>query len=214
MTILHLAARHHANVFAIGFSYGQKHDVELLAAADEAKSIGVPYNVLNMRSVGMVGNSALTTHTHTDTARPHDDMAGVPASFVPARNAMFLTLAHAYALHPAIQADYVYGGMCQTDYSGYPDCRAVFIEALQTALNIGYNAEVVFETPLMYLTKAETFQLAGELGVLDRIINNSRTCYNGSDYVNAWGYGCGECPACDLRRKGYNEFVTERNLKV
>lgn len=191
-------------VYAIGFSYGQKHSIELEQAELICEQLGVDFVVHEIPSLEVLADSALTTNG--DVTRQHHRDASLPASFVPNRNALFLTIAHAYA--QKIGASGVFTGVCQTDYSGYPDCRAQFIEALQTTLNLGYNTDIELVTPLMYLTKAETFHLAKMVGVLDTVITHSHTCYNGNrETFNAWGYGCGECAACELRAKGYNEFL-------
>lgn len=191
-------------VHAIGFSYGQKHSIELKQAKFICDSLGVDFVVHKIPSLEVLADSALTTNG--DVTQPHHRDASLPASFVPNRNALFLTIAHAYA--QKIGASYVFTGVCQTDYSGYPDCREEFIGSLQTTLNLGYNTDIEFVTPLMYLTKAETFYLAKQVGILDTVIAHSHTCYNGNhETFNAWGYGCGKCAACELRAKGYTEYL-------
>ena len=146
---------------------------------------------------------------------------------MPNRNALFLTIAHGYA--QIVGANTIWTGVCQTDYSGYPDCRASFIFEMERALNKGYQTEIAIVTPLMLKTKAETFAMAEECGVLDLVINESHTCYNGvrgyeggytspeaREYaaggLHEWGHGCGECPACLLRAKGWEEFKTRMRI--
>jgi 7-cyano-7-deazaguanine synthase len=207
VTCLHYALKRHGahRVRAIGFNYGQRHRTELDQAAKVAGKHGVPYTVIDVAGLKQVGRSALTGEG--DVSQPHPDMADVPASFVPARNAVFLTLAFAYA--QSVGAAYVYGGMCQTDYSGYPDCRDNFVKLLNRALVEGYPSEPfpMFITPLMFLTKAETFALADAAGGLDDVIKLSHTCYEGDRTTrHPWGYGCGTCPACKLRAKGWDEY--------
>lgn len=205
MTCLHLAMSRHDRVIAVSFLYGQKHRTELVQAAAVADEYGIPHAIIDLSFFGQMVTSELT-HDGGDTTQPHAYKPGLPASFVPNRNALFLTLAHACAQEQG--AKYIYTGVCQTDYSGYPDCRQEFITALEGALNVGYQTDIVILTPMMDIDKAETFAMADKLGVLDEIIECSHTCYNGDRTVrHAWGYGCGKCPACVIRERGYNEFV-------
>jgi 7-cyano-7-deazaguanine synthase len=135
---------------------------------------------------------------------------GLPNTFVPGRNLLFLTLASAVAYRRGIR--HLIGGMCETDYSGYPDCRDDTMKALQVTLNLGMDKRFVIDTPLMWLDKAATWQLAAEIGgtpLVDLIIEDSHTCYTGDrSQRNAWGYGCGQCPACALRANGYEKFFS------
>lgn len=213
MTVLHYAIGRHGvdNVDTISADYGQRHAVELGQAAQLAADLGVGHRVLDLSVLGKLVKSNLTVQgrdpdTDQMFQEKHGRLTELPSSFVPARNAMLLTLAHAYAAE--IGAEYVYGGMCQTDYSGYPDCRSPFIMKLETALNLGYEVDITFVMPLMNLTKGETFQLAADLGILDLILEESRTCYNGDTSLrHPWGYGCGHCPACLVRAKGWEDFT-------
>jgi 7-cyano-7-deazaguanine synthase len=200
-TCLYWAKKQFARVEALGFQYNQKHEVELKQAAIIAQKAGVPFKIMNLQ--GMLGGSALTEH-HKDVSAQHELNSELPASFVPGRNAVFLTLAisHAYTLGITD----VVGGMCQTDYSGYPDCRRVFIDSLQTSMSLALEKDVRIHTPLMYLTKAETWKLAYELGILEIVRDFSHTDYNGDrSTYNEWGYGKLDNPASILRAKGYNE---------
>lgn len=191
------------NVFAIGFNYGQKHSIELKCAKEICDQYLVPFKMIDMPFFGDLVTSALVSDE--DVNQEHAYKEGLPASFVPNRNALFLTIAHAYAQEVGAVA--IYTGVCQTDYSGYPDCRERFIQSLQNSLNIGYETDIEILTPLMHLTKAQTFKLAENVGFLETVITQTHTCYNGSRKKNKWGHGCGKCPACELRKKGFEEFL-------
>lgn len=203
VTCLGYALNYYNNVYAISFSYGQRHKVELACAKMICEDYDVPFKIVDVSFLGNMVTSALTGAGSVNEA--HKLNQELPASFVPNRNALFLTIAHAYAQE--VGASALLTGVCQTDYSGYPDCREVFIKTLQGALNVGYKTDIEIITPLMHLTKAETFKLASDLNFLDVVINDSHTCYNGDhETKHEWGFGCGECPACELRAKGYEEF--------
>lgn len=230
-TVLGKALHDGFECFAIGFNYGQKHKIELEQAQKIADKLKVDFRVIDVREFGnlVAGESALIGNggglsVNDQTPFVHMDK-GVPASFVPNRNALFLTIAHGYA--QVVGADTIWTGVCQTDYSGYPDCRREFVQALSYALNTGYQTNISIITPLMDLTKAETFKLAEECGVLDLVLDESHTCYNGvrnsgkvgyngehpafnqlGELVDRhlWGHGCSECPACKLRAKGWKDY--------
>lgn len=209
VTCLGVAMARHEKVVAVSFRYGQKHATELAQAALICERHGVEHIVVALDFLGALVTSALTT-PDGDTTQPHAYKPGLPASFVPNRNALFLTVAHAVAQE--YKAGHIYTGVCQTDYSGYPDCREGFIVALEEALNTGYETGIRIVTPIMHLTKAETFALADELGILDEVIEDSHTCYNGDrEHRHAWGYGCGKCPACVVRERGYGEYLAAVN---
>lgn len=207
------------NVIAIGFDYGQKHVKELVQAKYIAEHIAsVPYIIFPCN--GLLGGSSLTNHelSHNDS---HNQNAELPASFTAGRNALFLTIAASYG-HKWGITDIV-TGVCQTDYSGYPDCRREFIDSMEVSLGFGIygkaykdvingehfcgckNKVINIHTPLMYLTKAETFKLAKELGCLDVIISHTITDYNGDTTKNEWGMGKTNNPASNIRAKGYEE---------
>lgn len=208
MTCLALARARHEKVFATSFLYGQKHRRELLQAKEITDRWAIPHALTDLSFFGEMVTSELT-HDNGDTTLPHAHKPGLPASFVPNRNALFLTIAHAQAQE--LGAQFIYTGVCQTDYSGYPDCRQEFITALESALNIGYQTDIRIVTPMMNIDKADTFELADQLGVLPEIIEDSHTCYNGDRSVrHEWGYGCGQCPACTIRERGFREFVARR----
>lgn len=203
-TCLFWALKNFTEVEAITFNYGQKHAIELECAKHICQKANVKQIVIDMTFLGTIVDSALTSGGDVNEIKN-----GLPASFVPNRNALFITLAHAYA--QKISASAIVGGMCQTDFSGYPDCRQLFITMFGDALDTGSGADIEILTPLMNISKAETFQLAESLGCLDRVIAWSHTCYNGDRKTqHAWGKGCGECPACLLRKKGYEEYLEIR----
>lgn len=207
-TCLGWALNRFDEVVAIGFKYGQKHKIEIEQGKCIADELGVEFHVIDISFFGDLVDSALTHNG--DVNEQHSRLKSLPASFVPNRNSLFITLAHAFA--QKIGADTLVTGVCQTDYSGYPDCRQVFINEIQTALNLGSESDIEIKTPLMYLNKAETFALAEKEDVIDLVIAYSHTCYNGDRTFNEWGHGCGECPACKLRKKGYEEFIGDKNV--
>jgi 7-cyano-7-deazaguanine synthase len=200
-------------VETVGFDYGQRHLVELQARqrvrerltdafAGRAGRLGEDH-VLDIRAFGAIGETALTSQRAIQTTE-----RGLPSTFVPGRNLVFLTYAAALADRRGLGS--LVGGMCETDYSGYPDCRRESLDALQLALNLGMERDFRIETPLMRLTKAETWMLAHELGgdaLVELIVEDSHTCYLGErGRRHPWGHGCGECPACALRARGWREW--------
>ena len=204
VTCLGVAIKIHQEVEAISFNYGQKHSVELEQAKMICVGLKIPLKIVDLSFFGDLVTSALTGDGSVNDEHPNKP--DLPASFVPNRNALFITIAHAYAQE--IKARTMYIGTCQTDYSGYPDCRRVFIDAIQATLNTGYETSIHIVTPLMYMTKAETFALAEGVGFLGLVIEMSHTCYNGDHSTSHdWGFGCGDCPACELREKGYYEYM-------
>lgn len=196
------------HVEAVAFQYGQRHAVELDQARAIAEAAGVPFSVLDL--TGLLTGSALLSAEAADTNEAHALAPDLPASFVPGRNALFLTAAASHAFTRGIH-DLV-GGMCQADYSGYPDCRLDFVDAQARALSLALATEVTIHTPLMHLTKAETWKLAADLGivreldVLETVREMSHTDYHGDrSERHAWGYGKLDNPASVLRAKGYAE---------
>ena len=207
------ALARYARVETVGFDYGQRHVIEMqarqvvLGAMMDgfpawADRLG-PDHVLDLKGFGAIGGSALTTDRAIEMTE-----RGLPSTFVPGRNLIFLTYAAALADRRGLNV--LIGGMCETDFSGYPDCRRDTLDALQTALNLGMDRDFRIETPLMYLTKAQTWALSKRLGgqdLVDLIMSESHTCYLGErGQLHAWGHGCGTCPACDLRAKGWAEW--------
>ncbi len=206
---LAIASEAHRNVTCIHYSYGQRHAVEKEYAEKLCLFFGASFLHLPLN---LVSSSALLTPDKDISCVEENTSDSLPpASYVPGRNALFLTMGHAVAQE--LKATHIYTGVCQTDYSGYPDCRSLFIRALQDALNIGYETEITIHTPLMYLTKAQTFQKARDLGemVLAVILELTISCYEGVTTYNEWGRGCARCPTCLLRIKGWQEFLTSHN---
>ncbi len=202
-------------VETVGFDYGQRHAAELKAREavrariaetfpEWAKRLGRDETV-DLKGYGAISETALTRETRIEIGE-----SGLPTTFVPGRNIMFLTAAAALGWRRGVQT--LVAGMCETDFSGYPDCRADTIAATAKALSLGLDREILIETPLMYLTKAQTWALAQELGgdELVRItVEDSHTCYLGERHPHPWGAGCGRCPACHLRAKGWQEWRAE-----
>ena len=197
-TCLYWAKKKFKEVYAIGFDYGQMHVKELEQAKKICKEANINYKTFDIK--GLLAASSLTEHTDHSKASYIDD--SLPASFTAGRNILFLTIAASYGAEQGIND--LITGVCQTDYSGYPDCRKTTIDALQTTLSLGLGAgDYRIHTPLMYLDKAETWKLAKELDCLDIIINDTLTDYNGDMTKNEWGYGNKDNPATELRVKGY-----------
>lgn len=212
-TCLAWALRRFSRVETVGFDYGQRHAVELTCRTTLrdclqrqfpawAPVLG-PDHRIDLSVLGQISDTALTRDAEIVM-----DRDGLPNTFVPGRNIMFLTLAAAIAYRRGIR--HLVGGMCETDFSGYPDCRDDTIKAVQVALTLGMDRRFVVDTPLMWLDKAETWALAEQLGGQDLvalIIEHSHTCYHGDrSQRHAWGYGCGRCPACLLRARGYERW--------
>jgi 7-cyano-7-deazaguanine synthase len=204
-------------VETIGFDYGQRHAVEMtvrprvrerLAAlrGDWAKRLGDDH-VVKLDALAAISETALTRGMAIEMG---DN--GLPTTFVPGRNLIFLTFAGALAYRRA--AGHLVAGMCETDYSGYPDCRDDTIKAMQVALGLGMGRRFVLHTPLMWIDKAGTFALAEQIGgkaLLDLVIEETHSCYLGDrDHRHEWGFGCGTCPACQLRADGFARFLQER----
>ncbi len=203
-TCLGWALHRFGMVETLTFDYGQKHRVEIYQAKKIAKALNVSNHILSIDAFSQLNDSALIDGS-LDISSPHRSRPNMPASFVPNRNAIFFTLAHAYAQKQGIE--HIIIGINQTDYSGYPDCRQNFIEALEMTLNLGSESTIKFHYPLLHLTKAETFKMSRDEGVLDMVIYESHTCYNGDhNSFHEWGYGCSKCPACTLRAKGWEEY--------
>ena len=206
-TCLGWAKNRFDEVETITFDYGQKHRIEIAQARKIAMLLHVKNTLLSLDAFSQLNDSALIDGSQ-DISAHHSTHINLPASFVPNRNAIFFTLAHAFAQKQGIE--HIIIGVNQTDYSGYPDCREPFVKALELALNLGSEATITFHYPLMHLTKAQTFELSEVEGVLDLVIDESHTCYNGvHTHKHARGYGCGECPACVLRKQGFEAYESE-----
>jgi 7-cyano-7-deazaguanine synthase len=213
-TCLAWALERFARVETLGFDYGQRHAIELECRADlidGMKPLQAEWgsrlgdsHTLEIPTLAEISDTALTRDV--EIAMGAD---GLPNTFVPGRNLVFLTFAAALAYRRGIS--HIVGGMCETDYSGYPDCRDETIKALQAALSLGMARPFELHTPLMWLDKAATWKLAHQLGgagLVDLIRDHSHTCYLGErGERHAWGYGCGQCPACTLRARGWREYA-------
>ena len=208
-------------VSTVGFQYGQRHAVELSCRKEILNAIRKEYpswnqklkedRVINLDFIKDLGANALTEENEIKTGEK-----GLPTTFVPGRNIFFLSASAAIAYQQSV--NHIVGGMCETDFSGYPDCRNKTIESLQETLSLGMDAHFEMHTPLMWLNKAQTWAMAKEFGgdkLVDLIIQHTHTCYLGErDTLHAWGYGCGRCPACLLRAKGYQEFIEGENNEL
>lgn len=219
-TCLAWALQRFHHVETIGFDYGQRHRVELECRSHfrtrliETEAFA-PWrtrlhgdHLVDLSVFGTISDTAMTRDIQIETLAN-----GLPNTFVPGRNLLFLTVAAAFAYRRNLQV--LVAGMCETDFSGYPDCRDDTVKALQVALNLGMDRRFVIETPLMWLDKAQTWQLADTLGgqlLVDLVRLETHTCYLGErNTLHDWGYGCGECPACALRKQGYAAFVAGLN---
>jgi 7-cyano-7-deazaguanine synthase len=216
-TCLAWALSRYSRVETLGFDYGQRHHVEMdcrlqvLQALrqqfpDWAPRLGEDH-VLDLRVLGQLSDSALTEDRAIAMSA-----SGLPNTFVPGRNLLFLTFAATLAYRRGLK--FLVGGMCETDYSGYPDCRDDTLKALQVAISLGMDERLVIETPLMWLDKAQTWTLAESLGgarLVALLEEHTHTCYLGDrQQRHAWGYGCGQCPACNLRAQGHARFSQTR----
>jgi len=213
-TCLAWALQRYAHVETLGFDYGQRHAVELdcrpvvldgLRAVfpDWSARLG-PDHLLDLRTLGQISDTALTQDRAIEL-----QATGLPNTFVPGRNLLFLAYAAALAYRRGLNV--LVGGMCETDYSGYPDCRDLTIKAMQLALSLGLDTRLQVETPLMWLDKAATWALAQQFGgptLVELIRRETHTCYRGiRGDLHPWGHGCGSCPACELRRRGWEAFA-------
>jgi 7-cyano-7-deazaguanine synthase len=204
----------YAFVETIGFDYGQRHAVELECRLHVRSALHAHFprwarklgddHLIDLSVLGQISDTAMT-----DARAIEMNAQGMPNTFVPGRNLLFFNFAAAVAYRRGLSV--LVGGMCETDFSGYPDCRDNTLRALQVAISLGLDAPMTLDTPLMWLDKAQTWALTEQLGgepLIDLVVEHTHTCYLGDrTQHHAWGYGCGLCPACDLRRKGYNSWV-------
>ena len=211
------ALARYERVETIGFDYGQRHAIELAvrpAVLQSLRRISPEWDarlgedhMIDLGLLGKISDTALTRDVEIEMQEN-----GLPNTFVPGRNLMFMMVAATLAYRRG--RDVLVGGMCETDYSGYPDCRNDTMQALETALNLGMATALRIETPLMWLDKAATWELARELGgdaLVECVRTETHTCYLGErGALHDWGYGCGKCPACDLRARGYRVFRGEK----
>ncbi len=218
-TCLALALSKYERVETIAFDYRQRHSVELDARLRVLEQIKQQFpqwahklgedHLLDLAVLGQVSETSLTR----DVAFKMES-SGLPNTFVPGRNLLFLTLAAALAYRRDLQV--MVTGVCETDFSGYPDCRDDTMKAMQLALSLGMDKRFLIETPLMWIDKAETWELAQSIGgekLVDLIIEHTHTCYLGDrTHRQDWGYGCGECPACDLRAKGFARWHSSKKI--
>ncbi|MFS2317241.1 7-cyano-7-deazaguanine synthase QueC [Maricaulis sp. D1M11] len=215
-TCLAWALDRYDQVETIGFDYGQRHDVEMQARLtvrdrlaetfpERADRLGEDH-IVDLTGYGALAESALTAEREIEM-----QSNGLPSTFVPGRNLVFLTVASALAYRRG--QGVLVGGMCETDYSGYPDCRAETLAVLENALVLGLDTQLQVKTPLMYLDKSQTWQLAHDIGgrrLVELIRTETHTCYRGDRSVlHAWGYGCGTCPACELRQQGWEHWKSQ-----
>lgn len=196
-TCLFWAKKRYKEVIAVSFDYGQKHSLELECAKDICKKYDVEHHIMDLNLLNQLAPNSLTrVDIKVDKKKEEDKL---PNSFVDGRNMLFLTFVAVFAKQRGINT--IITGVSQSDFSGYPDCRDVFIKSLNVTLNLAMDYQFEVLTPLMWIDKAETWKLADDLGVLDIVKNETLTCYNGIK-----GNGCGECPACTLRKNGYLKF--------
>ena len=204
------ALEHHDHVETIGFDYGQRHSIELQCRTAVRAQIVANFprwaprlgddHLLDLSLLGQISDTALTSERELEMTN-----SGLPNTFVPGRNLLFFTFAATVAYRRGLNV--LVGGMCETDFSGYPDCRDNTLKALQVAISLGMDTKMTVETPLMWLDKAQTWAFSADLGgeaLNDLIVEHTHTCYLGDrQQRHEWGYGCGQCPACALRRRGY-----------
>ncbi len=216
-TCLAWALERYARVETLGFDYGQRHRIELEVRKTTLAEIRAQFpqwrekladdHVVDLSVLGQISETSLTR----DVAIAYE-ASGLPNTFVPGRNLLFLNFAAAIAYRRGL--DVLVGGMCETDFSGYPDCRDNTMKATQLSLSLGLDRKMTIETPLMWINKAETWALTQSLGgnaLTELVIEHTHTCYQGvRDTRHAWGYGCGECPACALRKSGYETWAAEK----
>ncbi len=214
-TCLAWALERFAHVETVGFAYGQRHSIEMTVRLETLRELRAQFpqwrerlgedHVIDLAVLGQISDTALTR----DVGIAYEKN-GLPNTFVPGRNLLFLTFAATIAYRRGLNV--LVGGMCETDFSGYPDCRDNTMKAMQIALSLGLDQRMRVETPLMWIDKADTWALAHSLGgdgLTQLIIEHTHTCYNGvRDTTHAWGYGCGACPACSLRKAGFEKWAT------
>jgi len=218
-TCLAWALERFARVETIGFDYGQRHAIELSvrpALLEQMRALKPAWaerlgadHMLDLSLISAISDTALTRDTEIAM-----QANGLPNTFVPGRNLLFLTVAATLAYRRGLGV--LVGGMCETDFSGYPDCRDDTMKALQVALNLGMDQRFRLETPLMWIDKAATWELASQLGgeaLVDLIRSGTHTCYLGErGALHPWGYGCGACPACELRARGYTAWRAGKGM--
>lgn len=220
-TCLAWALERYARVETIGFDYGQRHAIELTVrptVLQQLRGFSPEWDsrlgedhMIDLSLISKISDTALTSNVEIAMLEN-----GLPNTFVPGRNLLFMTVAATVAYRRGLTV--LVGGMCETDFSGYPDCRDDTMKALQVALNLGMATNLKVETPLMWIDKAQTWKMAQDLGgtaLVDLILSETHTCYLGErGKLHDWGYGCGNCPACALRARGYAEFAQLNNERI
>jgi 7-cyano-7-deazaguanine synthase len=202
-TCLLWALKNFAKVTALTFDYGQRHRVEITQARAISAKLGVVHEIVKLDFFSQLAPNALTDPGIAVAA--DGGMANLPSTFVPGRNAIFLSVAASRAI--ALGISDIVTGLCQSDYSGYPDCRENFLKSICESMSLALDTKIEMHAPLMHLSKKEAFQFAFDLGGLDLVIKESQTCYEGDrEHLHEWGYGCGRCPACLLRENGFKEY--------
>ncbi len=199
-TCLFWAMERFEEVIAVTFNYNQRHKLEIECAQNIAKELGIQHHILDMSLLNQLAPNALTRN---DIEVKEGEDGALPSTFVPGRNLVFISFAGIFASQ--IGAKHIVTGVCETDFSGYPDCRDVFIKSLNVTLNLSMDQQFVIHTPLMWLNKAETWELADQLNALEFVREKTLTCYNG-----IMADGCGECPACLLRIRGLDQYLSTR----
>lgn len=202
-TCLYWAKKHFDKVRALTFSYGQRHIREVEIAKELAEGANVPWESMDISFIGQLSPACSLTNPELNIEEEKREGDPYPTTFVPGRNLFFLSIAAIYARNHGIYD--IVTGVGQADYSGYPDCHDSFVKSLNATLNLAMDEQFRLHTPLMWLDKMQIWALADELGVLDTIRNNTLTCYNG-----VMGDGCGHCPACKLRREGYQKYINSK----
>ncbi|MBL4931241.1 MULTISPECIES: 7-cyano-7-deazaguanine synthase QueC [Clostridium] len=200
-TCLFWAKKQFKEVIAVSFDYNQKHSLELECAKKIAKELEVEHHILDMKLLGQLAPNALT---RSDIEIKAGEEGELPTTFVDGRNMLFLTFAAVFAKQKG--ARHLITGVCETDFSGYPDCRDIFIKSLNVTLNLAMDYQFVIHTPIMWINKEETWKMADEMGALEYIREKTLTCYNG-----IIGDGCGECPSCKLRKRGLEDYLNSKN---
>jgi 7-cyano-7-deazaguanine synthase len=208
------ALQHYAHVETVGFDYGQRHAVELESRLQVRAHLHAIFpkwsgrlgedHLIDLSLLSQLSDTALTSEREIEMTA-----GGLPNTFVPVRNLLFFTVAASVADRRGLSV--LIGGMCETDYSGYPDCRDNTLKSLQVAISLGLDKSMTIETPLMWLDKAETWAMAERLGgepLIELVVEHTHSCYLGDrEHRHPWGWGCGLCPSCDLRRKGYESWL-------
>lgn len=202
-TCLFWAKKRFKEVIAVSFDYNQKHIKELECAKEIAKELEVEHHILDMKLLAQLAPNALT---RSDIEVKAGENGELPSTFVDGRNMLFLTFAAVLAKQ--LGARNIITGVCETDFSGYPDCRDVFIKSLNVTLNLAMDYQFILHTPMMWIDKAETWEMADKMGALDFVREKTLTCYNG-----IVGAGCGECPACKLRQRGLEKYLGKKAAK-